>query len=304
MKKIIYSGVFTLLLAGVAFAPTIYAETTPTTVPTSMVEKIQALMAQLKSLQEQLAQLKGEIKTLKSDLREGMTDADIKKIQELLASDSAIYPEGKVTGYFGPLTKEALKRFQKRHGHNETGEIDEETRDLLEEYLHEGFGDRIPPGLLKAPGIMKKVEDRYRLGCDNSGHGKGMGPLCKKMKEMHGDDEDDEDDTATSTDDEDEDDDDTASSTDDGDGDEDEDEDTTTRKEARDAISDAEDAITDAEEAIDDASGDTDDAEALVADAKEKLEGAEDAFDDKDYEEAEDSADEAEDLAKDAEDAL
>ena len=302
MKKIIYSGVFTLLLAGVAFAPTIYAETTPTTVPTSMVEKIQTLMAQLKSLQEQLAQLKGEIKTLKSDLREGMTDADIKKIQELLASDSAIYPEGKVTGYFGPLTKEALKRFQRRHGHNETGEIDEETRNLLEGYLHEGFGDKIPPGLLHAPGIMKKVEDRFRHGCDNSGHGKGMGPLCKKMKEMHGDDEDD--DTATSTDDEDEEDDDTASSTDDGDEDEDEDEDTTTRKEARDAISDAEDAVTDAEEAIDDASGDTEDAEALLVEAQEKIADANDAFDDKDYNDAEDFASEAEDLAKDAEDAL
>lgn len=303
MKKIIYSGVFTLLLAGVAFAPTIYAETTPTTVPASMVEKIQALMAQLKSLQEQLAQLKGEIKTLKSDLREGMTDEDIKKIQELLASDSAIYPEGKVTGYFGPLTKEALKRFQRRHGHNETGEIDEETRELLEGYLHEGFGDKIPSGLLHAPGIMKKVEDRFRLGCDNSGHGKGMGPLCKKMKEMHDDDEDeDEDETATSTDDEDEDEDDNASTTDDGD--EDDETEVTTRKEARDAISDAKDALGDAEDAIDEANGDTEDAEALLVEAQEKLADAEDAFDDKDYEEAEDFADEAEDLAKDAEDAL
>ncbi len=183
MKKFILSGALSLIFMGAIIAP-VHAETTASTTDTttsSMMEQIKALMTQLKSLQEQLAQLKGEIKTLKDGLHEGMTDADIAKIQELLATDSSIYPEGKITGYFGPLTKNALMRFQMRHGATSTGEIDAETRDLLEEYLHEGFGDKIPQGLLRAPGIMKKVEDRFRFGCDVRGGGAGMGPLCKKF---------------------------------------------------------------------------------------------------------------------------
>ncbi|MFZ2253559.1 MAG: peptidoglycan-binding domain-containing protein [Minisyncoccia bacterium] len=206
MKKI-YSGALTLLIMGVVFVPSVHAETVTTSVTSAttidaMLAQIKVLMAKVVELQKQLSTINGEVKAvLKSGLQEGMTDEDIKKVQELLASDTAIYPEGKVTGYFGPLTKDALKRFQARHGAEVTGVIDEETRDLLEEYLHEGFGDRIPQGLLHAPGIMKKVEDRFRIGCDNSGKGHAMGPLCKKLKAMH----DDEDENDDSNDDEDDD---------------------------------------------------------------------------------------------------
>lgn len=201
--KNVYSGFLTLLLLGVVFVPAVKAETTPepsliSYTPT-MIEKIQALMTQLTELQKQLATLKGEVKNaLKAGLQEGMSDADIKKIQEILATDSAVYPEGKVTGYFGPLTKDAVKRFQTRHQLAVTGVIDEETRDLLEEYLHEGFGGTIPPGLLKAPGIMKKVEDRYRLGCEGRGHGENV--LCKKLHENDDDDSEDDSDEDTNDD--------------------------------------------------------------------------------------------------------
>ncbi|HEU4677216.1 MAG TPA: hypothetical protein VFS75_00680, partial [Candidatus Paceibacterota bacterium] len=85
----------------------------------------------------------------------------------------------------------------------------------------------IPPGLLRAPGIEKKVELRVREGCDNRGPGKSL--LCEHL--THPEDEDatstddgdddsvsgrdhEEDDTASSTDDEG--DDDSASSTPDG----------------------------------------------------------------------------------------
>lgn len=198
MKKYIFSGIVTLLLVGTVTVPHITQAETSTN--TQMLEQIKALMAKVEELQKQLAVLRGEVKSvLKDGLSEGMTDADIAKLQELLATDPTIYPEGKKTGYFGPLTKEAIKRFQARHGLEITGKVDEETKDMLEEYLHEGFGGTIPVGLLKAPGIAKKVEDRFLLGCDKRhGGGKGMGPLCKKWKEEHGkntdDDSDDEND--------------------------------------------------------------------------------------------------------------
>lgn len=168
----------TLLILGASFAPQAYAETTTSS---TMLEQIKALMAKIEELQEKLATIRGEVKdVIKDGLAEGMTDDDIKEIQELLASDPTIYPEGKITGYFGPLTKEAIKRFQQRHELTVTGTLDEETRELMEEYFKERYGDKVPAGLLSAPGIMKKVQNRFALLCDDT---KAMGPFCKKIKD-------------------------------------------------------------------------------------------------------------------------
>ncbi|NOY35922.1 MAG: peptidoglycan-binding protein [bacterium] len=49
-------------------------------------------------------------------LWKGMKNNDVKKLQELLASDSSIYPEGITTGYFGRLTEKAVQRFQEKYG--------------------------------------------------------------------------------------------------------------------------------------------------------------------------------------------
>lgn len=46
----------------------------------------------------------------------GMTSTQVRVLQEYLAKDSAIYPEGLVTGYYGELTKKAVARFQDRFG--------------------------------------------------------------------------------------------------------------------------------------------------------------------------------------------
>ncbi|MEK7505036.1 MAG: peptidoglycan-binding domain-containing protein [Patescibacteria group bacterium] len=37
-------------------------------------------------------------------------------LQRLLATDPTLYPEGVISGYYGPLTREAVKRFQLRYG--------------------------------------------------------------------------------------------------------------------------------------------------------------------------------------------
>jgi len=45
-----------------------------------------------------------------------MKDAEVKCLQEFLKSQGPeIYPEGLVTGYFGPLTLSAVKRFQQKY---------------------------------------------------------------------------------------------------------------------------------------------------------------------------------------------
>ena len=45
-----------------------------------------------------------------------MENKEVKQLQELLAQDPEIYPEGKTTGYYGSLTRKAVQRFQKKYG--------------------------------------------------------------------------------------------------------------------------------------------------------------------------------------------
>lgn len=192
IKNYVYGGALTLLFMGVVLVPSAQAETTTT--GASVVDQIKALMTKLEDLQKQLATLRGEIKTvIRAGVTEGMTGDDIEEVQKLLATDPTIYPEGKVTGYYGNLTKEAIKRLQKRHELEVTGIIDEATHDLLESYLKERFGEDIPPGLLRAPGIAKKVEIRIKEDCDNSGKGKAL--FCEKLKIKYKNDDNSDDDS-------------------------------------------------------------------------------------------------------------
>ena len=48
-------------------------------------------------------------------LRRGSTGEDVTRLQQFLALDPSIYPEGLVTGYFGTLTEAAVARWQTRH---------------------------------------------------------------------------------------------------------------------------------------------------------------------------------------------
>jgi peptidoglycan hydrolase-like protein with peptidoglycan-binding domain len=53
---------------------------------------------------------------LTRQLQEGMSGADVSELQTYLATDSTIYPQGLVTGYFGSLTKTAVSNYQARNG--------------------------------------------------------------------------------------------------------------------------------------------------------------------------------------------
>lgn len=50
--------------------------------------------------------------TLARELERGMRGSDISALQSFLGRDASIYPGRQVTGFFGPLTEEAVKRFQ------------------------------------------------------------------------------------------------------------------------------------------------------------------------------------------------
>ncbi|MEK7209486.1 MAG: peptidoglycan-binding domain-containing protein, partial [Patescibacteria group bacterium] len=46
----------------------------------------------------------------------GMRGNDVRSLQEFLARDPQIYPERSVTGFFGPRTREAVKKWQQKNG--------------------------------------------------------------------------------------------------------------------------------------------------------------------------------------------
>jgi len=55
------------------------------------------------------------VAAFKRNLSFGETSDDVTALQEFLAKDPEVYPRGLVTGYFGPLTKAAVIRFQEKY---------------------------------------------------------------------------------------------------------------------------------------------------------------------------------------------
>ncbi len=174
-KRILTTSVLSfMLLAGAVPALAQTATNTPAVPVTTGASNLDAMLAQIKALTEMLNKLKAELAAtrielndLKGNLREGMTDDDIKKVQEVLAKDPAIYPAGLATGYFGQMTKEALKRFQAKNGLEVTGELDAETRAALEAIMAERKASgKEPIQLLLDGGLKDKFQERLRNRCE------------------------------------------------------------------------------------------------------------------------------------------
>ncbi len=173
MKKILVSSALASLLA---FSPVLaLAETTTASAQVqAMLTQIANLKAQLNTLQTAQSNVKSTL-TLIRQLKQGMSGDDVTTLQTILASDPSIYPEGTVTGYFGRLTAEAVKKFQKKHGLESVGSVGPKTLAKLNgEIGNLGLSSdnatstgqngeakgrlcvKVPPGHLIAPGWLKK----------------------------------------------------------------------------------------------------------------------------------------------------
>lgn len=119
MKKI------TTLFIMLVFVPFITYGSTQT----ELYAQLQALLAQVAQLQAQLNVVEGGSGTTTSSsnttvacpalsrtLSLGDSGTDVSALQQFLAADKAIYPEGIVSGYFGSLTQVAVQRWQSVHG--------------------------------------------------------------------------------------------------------------------------------------------------------------------------------------------
>lgn len=96
-------------------APTAPAQ--PTTIE-GIQARIQQLLAQIRELQGPATAPQGVALGFRfvRPLALGSRHADVRKLQEALGTDSEVYPEGLVTGYFGPATRRAVQRFQEKYG--------------------------------------------------------------------------------------------------------------------------------------------------------------------------------------------
>jgi hypothetical protein len=75
---------------------------------------ISQLKAQLANLQMAKIQIQ-TVKLLSRNLRYGDKGEEVRLLQAWLAKDPKVYPEGLITGWFGPLTRAAVIRFQEKH---------------------------------------------------------------------------------------------------------------------------------------------------------------------------------------------
>src|SRR3989344_1456084 len=96
----------------------------------------------------------------------GMEGTDIVQLQSFLAQDPTLYPEGRITGYYGSLTVAAVKRFQERYGLAQVGRVGPQTLAKLNEV----FGSE-EPAMKKEPqtsGIFSRELDEGMSGDDVS----------------------------------------------------------------------------------------------------------------------------------------
>lgn len=123
-----------------------------------LISQIALLQQTREQVQETAAELRQTLRLTRT-LQLGMRGEDVELLQKILATDSDIYPEGLVTGYFGPLTQNAVKNFQKIAGLDQVGNVGPQTMERLNQLLTEGAGKsgKVPPGLLIAPGLRKKL---------------------------------------------------------------------------------------------------------------------------------------------------
>src|SRR3989344_2101978 len=121
--------------------------------------RIQALQEQIIKMQEELNKASQELVEIQKaieftrDLSLGIENEEVKNLQEFLSQYSDIYPEAKVTGYFGYMTRNAIKRFQEKYaddilkplGLSEgTGYVGTATRAKLNELANKGATPAIP----------------------------------------------------------------------------------------------------------------------------------------------------------------
>lgn len=165
--------------------------------------QLNELQQAAQSIEMTKAEKKSLDKAMVRTLRQGIKGNDVEVLQTILALDPTIYPEGMVTGYFGPLTKKAVTRFQAKYNLTADGIVGLKTKTVLENELDDADLDveqtlvngkatwkacgTIPPGHYLAQGWQKNT-GIVPLPCDTLPLGIQMN-LAKISEIVEGEDE-------------------------------------------------------------------------------------------------------------------
>ncbi len=132
---------FVAFTAVPAFAQTTASSSATSTQTTSLdsAAQIAQLEAEIAQLQAQLQAVTQTLQTLQlsTPLHQGMTGEDVKKLQEILATDPNLFSNTNVTGFYGPLTTKAVESFQSHFGLATVGAVGPLTLEKLNELLKE-----------------------------------------------------------------------------------------------------------------------------------------------------------------------
>ncbi len=78
--------------------------------------------------------------SINRQLAVGSSGNDVTNLQTFLASDHYIYPEGRVTGYYGGLTRAAVMQFQVNYGISMVGAVGPVTLAKINNVINAGYG--------------------------------------------------------------------------------------------------------------------------------------------------------------------
>lgn len=70
----------------------------------------------------------------------GSSGSNVSNLQSFLATNSSIYPQGLVTGYFGPLTRQAVMNFQTAYDISPVGNVGPLTLAAINRVIAAGYG--------------------------------------------------------------------------------------------------------------------------------------------------------------------
>lgn len=102
---------------------------------------------------------------LTAQLDFGARGTNVTNLQTFLAANPAFYPEGLVTGYFGPLTFAAVKRFQAFYGIAQVGRVGPITLAKINELMMAGggtgTGDAMGPQFFSVAQTLGQTSDTF-----------------------------------------------------------------------------------------------------------------------------------------------
>lgn len=82
----------------------------------------------------------------------GERNSDVTSLQEFLAGDPSVYPQGLVTGYFGVLTRSAVMNFQAKYGIAQAGRVGPLTLAKMNELIGSGVANTSGPAIVMQSG--------------------------------------------------------------------------------------------------------------------------------------------------------